>query len=53
VTRAKSVSAAGDPPPDAPHNDNIPFDAKAWRRKYMRKYMAERRERMKAAKAEK
>ena len=37
------------PPDDGPHNDNTPFDPKAWRRKYMRKYMAERRKREKAA----
>jgi hypothetical protein len=35
----------GDKPPD----DGPPFDPKAWRRKYMRKYMAERRKREKAA----
>jgi hypothetical protein len=39
----------GPPPDDGPHNDNAPFDPKAWRRKYMRKYMAERRKREKAA----
>ena len=33
---------------DEPHNDNAPFDPKEWRRKYMRKYMAERRKREKA-----
>lgn len=38
---------------DGPHDDNAPFDPKEWRRKYMRKYMAERREREKAAKAPK
>jgi hypothetical protein len=37
------------PPDDGPHNDNAPFDPKAWRRNYMRKYMAERRKRAKAA----
>ena len=36
------------PPDGGPHNDNTPFDPKAWRRKYMRKYMAERRKREKA-----
>ena len=38
---------------DGPHDDNAPFDPKAWRRKYMRKYMAARREREKAAKTPK
>ena len=38
---------------DGPLNDSAPFDPKAWRRKYMRKYMAERRERERAAKAPK
>jgi hypothetical protein len=38
---------------DGPHDDNAPFDPKAWRRKYMRKYMAARREREKAAKTAK
>jgi hypothetical protein len=33
---------------DGPHDDNAPFDPKEWRRKYMRKYMAERRKREKA-----
>jgi hypothetical protein len=41
------------PPDDGPHNDNAPFDPKEWRRKYMRKYMAARREREKAAKTPK
>ena len=30
-----------------PANDDKPFDPKAWRRKYMRKYMRERRLRIK------
>jgi hypothetical protein len=53
---ARMSCAKGDqrpPPDDAPLNDNAPFDPKAWRRKYMRKYMAERRKREKAANAEK
>jgi hypothetical protein len=33
-------------------NDNAPFDAKAWRRKYMKKYMREWRLRSKRAKDE-
>jgi hypothetical protein len=32
-------------------NDNAPFDPKAWRKKYMRKYMQARRDRIRAEKA--
>lgn len=45
MTRAKSES--GQPPEREGHNDNTPFDEKAWRRKYMREYMAKKRARMK------
>ena len=34
-----------------PQNDNAPFDPKAWRKKYMRKYMQARRDRIRAEKA--
>jgi hypothetical protein len=37
-------------PPEA-GNDNAPFDPKAWRKKYMRKYMQARRDRIRAEKA--
>ena len=44
----------GQPPPggdsQAHHNDNTPFDAKEWRKKYMRDYMRRKRQRLREAK---
>lgn len=47
MTRAKSESGETPPGGREAHNDNTPFDEKAWRRKYMREYMAKKRARMK------
>jgi hypothetical protein len=49
MTRAKDES--GQPPERDGHNDNTPFDEKAWRRKYMREYMARKRQRLKESRS--
>ena len=36
-----------------PHNDNTPFDEKAWRKEYMKLYMRKKRERLREAKRNK
>ena len=43
----------GQPPPGEAHNDNTPFDEKAWRREYMRLYMRAKRQRLREAKERK
>jgi hypothetical protein len=50
MTAGEAMVRTNGPPGEA-GNDNAPFDPKAWRKTYMRKYMQARRDRIRAEKA--